>query len=285
MNSQIQKVTYFIENHLDNELDVVTLAKVAGYSHFHFCRIFKIHIGESAISYATRLKLERAASQLMSENKSIIEVALHAGYQTPTGFLRAFKTRFGTTPTAYKRSTILLLNQYKDIKINTAQIVERECVDVVFVRELGEYQKSSDNAWKKLTAQMNALEKKLNIQPPKRKMELGMGNCEALGICHDDPKITNEENIRYDAALAWEKEDVAELVNYGFDTKTIAGGKYAKVFYKGVSQGEDAWYGLYAWIEKNEYTCRDEPSFEKYLNGTTETDLEKFEVEIYVPIV
>ena len=56
------------------------------------------------------------------------------------------------------------------------------------------------------------------------------------------------------------------------------------VEYKGVSNGEEAWYGLYAWVEENGYSFRDEPAFEKYLNGTTQKDLEKFEVEVYVPI-
>ena len=284
MNAQIQKVVYYIETHLDEELDVMTLAKVAGYSHFHFCRIFKIHIGESAMSYVTRLKLKRASFDLMYAHKSMIEVALDAGYQTPTGFLKAFKTRFGMTPTAYKSSKVVLLNKYKELKMNQPKVIEREAINVVFTRVLGDYKKSSQIAWENLTQQMNSLEEKFAQQPPKTKMELGMGECEALGICHDDPKVTDEENIRYDAVLAWKKEDVAELANYGFETKTVAGGKYATVFYKGASQGEDAWYGLYAWVEENGYTFRDEPSFEKYLNGSSETDLEKIEIEVYVPI-
>ena len=63
MNPQIKKVTYYIENHLDDRFDVEMLAKLAGYSPYHFCRIFKLYIGESVMSYATRLKLERAAKK------------------------------------------------------------------------------------------------------------------------------------------------------------------------------------------------------------------------------
>ena len=285
MNEQMQKVTYYIENHLDDELDVDKLAKVAGYSTFHFCRIFKIHIGESAISYATRLKLERAAGELTFGKKSMIEVALDAGYQTPTGFLKAFKKRFGTTPTEYKSGTDVLLDRYKEIKMNTPKIVEREAVDVVFVRELGDYNVSSKKAWDKLSAQMNGLEEKFKKTPPQCEMTLGIGKAEAFGICHDDPQIADEKNIRYDAALAWSTKEVKELKKYGFETKSIVGGRYAMVFYKGVSNSEESWYGLYRWIEENGYSCRDEPSFEKYLNGATETDENNFETEIYVPIV
>lgn len=284
MNPQIQKVMYHIETHLDEELNLIQLAKVAGYSPYHFCRIFKIHTGESAISYSTRLKLERAAREMMLENKSIIEIALDAGYQTPTGFLKAFKTRFGTTPSAYQYHTVVRLNQYKEIPMNQPTIVTREPVDVIFTRELGEYEKSSDIAWKRLSAQLNNLHEQFKKRPPQSPMDLSDDKLEVLGICHDDPKVTSEANIRYDAALAWDKEDVAELAHYGFETKTVAGGKYAKADYVGASNAYDIWYGLYAWIEENGYTFRDEPAFEKYLNAKTETDVEKFETEVYIPI-
>lgn len=284
MNPQIQKVIYYIETHLDDGLELDKLAKIAGYSPYHFCRIFKIHIGESVMSYTIRLKLERAVREMMLADKSMIEIALDAGYKTPTGFLKAFKLRFNTTPTNYRQGTLVQLNRYKDIKMNKPEVVIREAVDVVFTRELGEYKKSADIAWKRLSEQLNSLEKKFEEHPPQSPMKIDPNEGEALGICHDDPKVTDEKNIRYDAAHAWDKEDVTELKNYGFETKRVAGGKYAKVDYLGISNGEDAWYGLYAWIEKNGYSFRDEPPFEKYLNGATERDFEKLKVEVYVPI-
>ncbi len=286
MSTQMQKVTYYIETHLDEELDIVTLAKVAGYSHFHFCRIFKLHVGESAMSYVARLKLERAASELVLRERSMIEVALDAGYQTPTGFLKAFKIRFGTTPTAYKESVSLLCNRYKELDMKNVKIVEREEVKVVFTRELGEYMRSSEIAWKRLSEKMHDLERVFTKNPPSIKMSLGEGNGEALGICHDDPKVTDENNLRYDAALAWSEAEIDELANYGFETKSIAGGRYAMTKYKGKEDAADrAWYGLYAWLEQNGYTYRDEPSFEKYINAWRETDPSKIVTEVYIPIV
>ena len=285
MNAQIRKVTYYIETHLDDELDGEVLAKVAGYSQFHFCRIFKINVGESVMSYTTRLRLERASSELHYEKKSIIEVALDAGYKTPTGFLKAFKLRFGTTPSNYKRSATTLRDKYKDIQMETPNIVTREEAHVVFTRELGDYTKSSAIAWKRMTESMNGLGEIFQERPPKIEMKLGMGNAEAIGICHDDPQVTNEENMRYDASLAWTKAEVAVLADYGFESKTIAGGKYAKVLYKGNYQkAEESWYGLYAWIEKNGYGFRDEPAFEKYLNALDEVDEDEILTEIYVPV-
>lgn len=284
MNPQIKKVAYYIETHLDDELEVETLAKVAGYSPYHFCRVFRIYLGESAVSYATRLKLERAAREMIRAKKSMIEIALEAGYKTPTGFLKAFKQRFGTTPTNYKKDTLKQLNIYKEIKMNTPRIITREDTEVIFTRELGDYKKSSDIAWKRLSTKLHGLREEFTKRPPNSPMNIAIGKGEAIGICHDNPQVTDEANIRYDAALAWDKEDVRELKNYGFETKIIAGGKYAVVDYTGSANGEDAWYGLYAWVEGNGYKFRNEPAFEKYLNGATETDCTKFKNEVYIPI-
>ncbi|CAA6828500.1 MAG: Unknown protein [uncultured Sulfurovum sp.] len=286
MNTQIQKVTYFIETHLDDELDVLELAKVAGYSHFHFCRIFKMQVGESVMSYTTRLRLERASSEVSRGKKSMINIALDAGYKTPTGFLKAFKKRFGTTPSNYKSSSKELLSKYKENNMENVQIVQRDEAYVVFTREMGEYEKSSKIAWQRLSESMNSLNTVFAKNPPTIEMNLGEGNGEALGICHDDPEVTDESNIRYDAALAWGKQEIEELAKYDFETKSIVGGKYAMVEYMGGAEtAEKSWYGLYAWIEKNGYEFRDAPAFEKYINAWNETDETKIQTEIYVPIV
>lgn len=285
MNPQIKKVTYYIENHLDDSFDVEKLARYAGYSPYHFCRIFKLYTGESVISYATRLKLERAAKDLMLQKKSMIEVALNAGYMTPTGFLKAFKTRFGTTPSTYKKRIDENFVSYKEIRMNKPEIVQREETYVVFTREMGEYERSSKIAWERLSALMNNLGTVFSKTPPSIEMNLGEGNGEALGICHDDPQVTDESNIRYDAALAWGQAEVNELAKYDFETKTVAGGRYAMVEYKGDKNAEEAWYGLYAWVEENGYEFRDEPAFEKYIDAWHTNDTTNIQTEIYVPIV
>ena len=170
--------------------------------------------------------------------------------------------------------------------MDNVKIVQREVAYVVFTREMGDYEKSSKIAWERLSAAMDNLEKKFAQRLPKTAMCLGRGNGEALGICHDNPEVTEEAKLRYDAALAWDKKDVEELANYDFETKSVAGGKYAMVEYMGGMEAADrAWYGLYAWIEKNGYTFRDEPAFEKYINACNETDPTKIQTEVYVPIV
>lgn len=281
LNTQIKKVLYYIETHLDDALDGLLLAKVAGYSHFHFCRIFKMYTGESLISYTTRLRLERAATSFYHTDKRMIDIALDAGYKTPTGFLKAFKARFGVTPTEYKRNAKRLRHKYKDIKMKeTPEIVMREDVEVVFVRALGPYMQSAEVAWNKLSEKVGALAHKSEAPVDPKKQT------EALGICHDDPDVTEAEKIRYDAALTLDKEDKHKIVDTDLGVKTVSGGRYATVRYQGsYTQAEEYWYGLYSWIEKNRYEFRDAPAFEKYLNMPHEVEESELLTEIYVPIV
>ncbi len=283
MNTQISKVLYYIETHLDDSLDVKTLARVAGYSPYHFSRIFKMSVGESIISYVSRLRLERASFKVMSADKSIIEIAFDAGFETPNGFNKAFKKIFNMTPTEYKNRRINLIQSHKDKMMQTPKILERETAHVVYAREIGGYEKSSEIAWKKLSKQLNDWAK--NFKDKSVNIKLDPKEAEMIGICHDDPSVTPEENIRYDASLAWGKKEIDFLNEQGFHTKEIPDGKYATVLYKGAyAKAIDSWMALYAWCEENGYTFRDYPPFEKYLNSLEDVSEEELLTEIYVPI-
>jgi AraC family transcriptional regulator len=283
MNTQILKVLYYIEAHLNDSLVVKTLAKVAGYSPYHFSRIFKMYMGESIISYVSRLRLEKALLKIISNNKSIIEIAFEAGFETPNGFNKAFKKIFDITPTEYKNIRISLLHSYKNKMMQTPKIVERETTYVIYVREIGGYAKSSEIAWEKLIKKLNEWNK--NFKEKSIKLKLEQKKVEMIGICHDDPSVTAEENIRYDASLAWGKKERDFLSKQGFDTKEIPDGKYAMVLYKGAYANiVNSWMALYSWCEENGYTFRDYPPFEKYLNSPEDVSEEELLTEIYIPI-
>ena len=285
MNRELKKVLYYIETHLDDVLDVETLSKVSGYSQYHFCRIFKASVGESLISYTSRLRLEKASLKVIDCDKSIIEIALEAGYETPNGFNKAFKKIFGQTPTEYKSRRLKLLQTYKDKMMQIPKIVQRDKAYVVYVRENGGYEKSCDKAWEKLSKQLNNLEQKLKDEVANTKILLDIKNGELLGICHDDPTVTKEENIRYDAAIAWGKKEVDFLTNQGFDTKEIAGGKHATILCKGGYKNVfESWMALYVWCEQNGHKFRDLSPFEKYLNSPNDVSEEELLTEIYIPI-
>jgi AraC family transcriptional regulator len=293
MNECIKKSLYYIETHLDEPFDLDDLAKIAGYSKYHFSRIFKLHVGESIIEYITRLKLEKAQLKVMHKNL-IIDVALDVGFETPNGFNKAFKKIFGTSPTEYKKIKSDFLKNFKGKLMQEPKIVTLEEKFVVFTRESGEYNTSSKIAWERLSNSLNGLEEKIKkgdetfFQKIKDgfTIELDPKKGELLGICHDDPTVTQSQNIRYDASIAWEKDKIDFLKRYGYETKTIEGGQYAMTTYYGRSdENLDSWLGLYGWCVENGYNFRDTPPFEKYVNMIENIDNpDKQITEIYIPI-
>jgi AraC family transcriptional regulator len=99
----IEDVMKYIRQHILEPLDRETLAAVAGFSIPHFHRVFTAHVGESAISYVRRLRLERAARKLRMGAVDITEVALAAGYDSHAAFSKAFKQQFGLSPSEFRQ--------------------------------------------------------------------------------------------------------------------------------------------------------------------------------------
>jgi AraC family transcriptional regulator len=99
----IEDVMRYIREHIHEPLNREMLAEIAGFSVPHFHRVFTAHVGESAISYVRRLRLERAARKLRMGAVDITEVALAAGYDTHAAFSKAFKQQFGLSPSEFRQ--------------------------------------------------------------------------------------------------------------------------------------------------------------------------------------
>ena len=99
----IEDVMRYIREHLNEPLDRETLASVAGFSIPHFHRVFSAHVGESAVSYVRRLRMERAGCKLRMGAVDITEVALAAGYDSHAAFSKAFKQQFGLSPSEFRQ--------------------------------------------------------------------------------------------------------------------------------------------------------------------------------------
>src|SRR5687768_15821101 len=99
---RILKVQLFIQEHLDEDLSLERLARLAHFSPFHFHRLFRALVGEGVYEYVRRLRLERAAVLLKSTDRDVTAVAFDAGYETHEAFTRAFRRHFGLAPSRYR---------------------------------------------------------------------------------------------------------------------------------------------------------------------------------------
>lgn len=98
--NMIQKSLDYIEDNLKSELSIAELADLAGYSLYHFERIFKRLVGISIARYIKRRRLLHAAFDIASGSK-IIDAAYRYGFDTNAGFYKAFVREFGEAPTEY----------------------------------------------------------------------------------------------------------------------------------------------------------------------------------------
>ena len=88
----------------DTASGAAEMASRAYLSRFHFQRVFRRAVGETPGVMRRRLILERAAFDLRSSEKAIVEIALDAGYLSHEGFSRAFRRAFHLSPRDYRKT-------------------------------------------------------------------------------------------------------------------------------------------------------------------------------------
>ena len=271
---RMNKVVAYINNHLDETLDLKTLANEAALSDFHFHRIFKALKGEAIGGYITRLRLEATARLLRYTALTIEEIAFNIGYETPASLSKAFKKQYGISPTEYRTNKDTYIMKKEIINPNLAlkapKIVTLEPKNLIYVALTGaygslDYGKAYEQLWAIIKAQ-----------------KLFTKGIESICISYDDPKITEGSLQRSDVCLAIHKSATPQEE---VSCKTLAGGKYAVFFYQGSYENLSQVYDTAVrWVIDHQYTLREEPFFEKYLNDARRTPKEKLKTEIYIPI-
>lgn len=98
----VQKAREYIDQHKTEQLSLADVAKAAGASVFHFCKVFHKSAGLKFTDYVARVRLEDARTQLLNPSRRISEVAYDVGFQSLTQFNRTFKRVFGQSPTEFR---------------------------------------------------------------------------------------------------------------------------------------------------------------------------------------
>ncbi len=283
------RVLVYIQQHLDEELELEDLARIACFSMYHFHRVFRGMLGESIKEHIRRLRLERAAARLKRTDVPITEIALEAGYESREAFTRAFKSMGGLSPSEFRLqngssshtaapSGVHYREGVPASDFNPVQsggismevkIETLEPVRVAFCRHVGPYD-GCGAAWDRLTAELG------------RRGLLGAGT-KFIGLCHDDPEVTPPDKIRYDACVTVNEEFRPER---DIGVQTIAGGQYALTTHFGPYNrlGETYSQLLGQWLPRSGRELRSIPCLEVYLNDPEGTDPEELITDIYAPL-
>ena len=102
----IAKARKYIHANLDQPLPLGLVARQAGLSESHFCRLFKDSSGLTLTDYVNRCRIDWAKRELLKHEARISEIAFLIGYQSLSQFNRSFARIVGLSPTVYRRERL-----------------------------------------------------------------------------------------------------------------------------------------------------------------------------------
>ena len=102
----LERARRYAEVHFAEPLGVDDLAKVAGFSRFHFTRLFTAHVGSSPTAWLVELRVKEAARLLRETRLSLKEIAVRCGFKDAGYLGKVFLARTGQPPGSYRRSGV-----------------------------------------------------------------------------------------------------------------------------------------------------------------------------------
>lgn len=114
IHTRLDPVFDYLYGHFTENTDIACLAGIAGVSHEYFCRIFKECTNMRPLEYITRLRIEKAKTELMqSPDEPINKIARDVGYSDISYFIKKFREAENLSPASYRKK--LLQNNKKHL--------------------------------------------------------------------------------------------------------------------------------------------------------------------------
>lgn len=103
-NTYINDIMKYIGDNVDSQLSLNSVAEHFKLSTGHLSRLFKEKTGKNFSDFVSEAKFEKAAQLLLLESKlKISDIAGELGYSNVTYFTKLFKSKYGVTPTQYRK--------------------------------------------------------------------------------------------------------------------------------------------------------------------------------------
>lgn len=97
-----KKALKYIDEHYFEDISSKEASYTLSYNQCYFCRTFKKNFGRSFSSYLNFYRISKARAFLENSEKSITEIALECGFNTPSYFSKRFKSELGILPSEYR---------------------------------------------------------------------------------------------------------------------------------------------------------------------------------------
>lgn len=280
---RLERVFRWLADHLDDSLDLARLADVAAMSPYHFHRIYHAMQGETAAETIRRLRLHRAAVELITGELPVTRIAQRAGYGSQEAFTRAFKAAYGVPPARYRASFVPTptfagrsertgppgAEDAMDTMTFQATIRETPALRVAALAHHGDYI-NIGSTFERLMAMAAA------------QGLLGPGT-RSFGIYYDDPASTPREALRSDACLTLPD---GVMPSGDLQVREIRGGRYAVTVHVGpYAELHFPYTWLYGtWLPTSGEEAAHAPSIEEYLNDARVVPPSELRTEIWLPL-
>ena len=296
--SRINLAVDYIEKNLDRNFTLEEIAAVAGFSKFHFHRIFHIFIGETLFQFIQRLRLEKAATLLLNDPvKPITNIALECGFANSASFAKSFKQYFGYTATDWRNQIHTTFTEESNLGkigskqgqrlrntgkasitsnvyieyINNTQIWRYELMKnmnrVVEVKELPEITLAYVRYVGPYKGDSQLFERLFNklFQWAGPRNLLRFPETKTIIIYHDNPDITDESKLRVSVCVSVPADTA---VDGEIGKMVLPAGKYAMArFELKDDEYQEAWDWVFCnWLPESGYQPDDRPCFEMYHN-------------------
>ena len=276
----------YIEDHLDEALNLEGLAHDMNYSKYHLHRMFTAIVGFPLHVYIQRRRLTIAASKLVFSQESILDIALSAGYETQRSFTKAFKMLFKCSPNTVRKHHHYLPLQLKfelsdcDKRSEPMILEITQCAldEVLLVG----YHHNTEKGFRGIGKCWRQLNKNKNIVPHRKDLDHLIGVNDYTHYALDENSSPN-----FDHYAACEVTSFSQAPK-GMTTLTLPKSHYVVFRFKG--HNEDPMDQISDYIYKewfpastcrlNEKACYD---FVKYGEATDEKGLNT--IEYWIPIM
>jgi transcriptional regulator GlxA family with amidase domain len=102
----VERSVQLMREKLSEAFTVIEIANMVGISVRQLDRAFQVHTRMSPARFWRRMRLEHARYRLANSNRSITNIAYECGFADAAHLSRWFKTTYGETPKAFRKSRI-----------------------------------------------------------------------------------------------------------------------------------------------------------------------------------
>ncbi|WPC43936.1 AraC family transcriptional regulator [Clostridium sp. JS66] len=276
----------YIEENLDNEIDLKEVARLALCSEYHFQRMFSFLAGISLSEYIRRRRLTLAAFELNNSSIRIIDAAIKYGYKSPDSFTRAFQNLHGITPSearvngqslkAYPRMTFQL--SIKGGNEMNYRIEEKEAFSIVGIK------KRVPIIFNGVNPEIADMWQSLNPEMIRELKELS--NVEPLGIISasvnfSEGRMEEKGELDHYIGVATTKECPDNFARLEVSALTWAVFEAVGPFPDTL---QDVWGRIYSeWFQSSNYQIAEGP--EILWNENKDITSPNFKSEIWIPVI